>query len=97
MLQIIKDTTNLWACECNELAVLGHYLFVFRDLQTNIETIEYLNEDLLTDRYIQFEIIDGTTLDLTEGEYEYRIFDGDGTSENYSTMTLLEVGKLIVK
>jgi hypothetical protein len=97
MIQIIKDNVNVVGLQVMELAVNFHYLFVFRELQTQEVTKEYLIPTTTTDRYTRFEIDEPTDLELPIGEYEYRVYDGDGTSTNESTFELLEVGKMIVK
>ena len=97
MIQIIKDSVNVVGLQVMELAVNFDYLFVFRELQTQEVTKEYLVPETTTDRYTRFEITDPTDLDLPIGEYEYRVYDGDGTSTDESLFELLEIGKMIVK
>jgi hypothetical protein len=97
MIQIIKDNVNVVGLQVMELAVNFDYLFVFRELQTQEVTKEYLVPETTTDRYTRFEITDPTDLDLPIGEYEYRVYDGDGTSMDESLFELLEIGKMIVK
>jgi hypothetical protein len=97
MIQIIKDNVNIVGLQVMELAVNFDYLFVFRELQTQEVTKEYLVPQVTTDRYTRFEITDPTDLDLPIGEYEYRVYDGDGSSTDESLFELLEVGKMIVK
>jgi len=97
MIQIIKDSVNVVGLQVMELAVNFDYLFVFRELQTQEVTKEYLVPETTTDRYTRFEITDPTDLDLPIGEYEYRVYDGDGISTDESLFELLEIGKMIVK
>jgi hypothetical protein len=94
MIQIIKGSVNIVGLQVMELAVNFNYFFVFRELQTQIVTKEYLIPQLTTDRYTRFEIEDPTNLDLPIGEYEYRVYDGDGSSTDESLFELLEVGKI---
>ena len=97
MIQIIKDNVNVVGLQVMELAVNFDYLFVFRELQTQEVTKEYLAPVTTTDRYTRFEITDPTDLNLPIGEYEYKVYDGDGTSTDESLFELLEIGKMIVK
>lgn len=97
MIQIIKGSVNIVGLQVMEIAVNFDYLFVFRELQTQTVTKEYLIPDTTTDRYTRFEIEDPTDLDLPIGEYEYRVYDGDGTSTDESNFDILEIGKMIVK
>lgn len=97
MVEIIKDSTNVVGLQVMELAINQEYLFVFRELQTQTETKTYIEPTSTTDRYTRFEITDPTDIDLSVGEYEYRVFDGDGISTDETEFTLLEVGKMIVK
>lgn len=97
MIQIIKDSVNVVGLQVMELSINFNYLFVFRELQTQIVTKEYLVPQLTTNRYTRFEIEDPTDLDLPIGEYEYRVYDGDGSSTDESNFDILEIGKMIVK
>jgi hypothetical protein len=97
MIQIYKGSVNVVGLQVMELAVNFNYFFVFRELQTQTVTKEYLMPQLTTDRYTRFEIEDPTDLDLPIGEYEYRVYDGDGSSTDEANFDILEIGKMIVK
>lgn len=97
MIQIIKDSVNVVGLQVMELSINFNYLFVFRELQTQIVTKKYLVPQLTTNRYTRFEIEDPIDLDLPIGEYEYRVYDGDGSSTNEANFDILEIGKMIVK
>lgn len=97
MIQILKGESSIWGLQVFELAKGEDYLFLFKNLQTLEETVLYINSTAQSDRYTRFEITDPTDFDLEIGEYEYTVFDGDGVSVDYSEMTVLETGKLIVK
>lgn len=97
MIQIIKDSVNVVGLQVMELSINFNYLFVFRELQTQIVTKEYLVPQLTTNRYTRFEIEDPIDLNLPIGEYEYRVYDGDGSSTNEANFDILEIGKMIVK
>ena len=96
MIQITKDSTNIVGLQVMELAINQEYLFVFRELQTQVETKIYLEPTSTTDRYTRFEIIEPIDIDLPAGEYEYRVYDGDGVSTNENEFIILEIGKMIV-
>lgn len=96
MIEIIKNSTNVVGLQVMELAVNQEYLFVFRELQTQAVTKTYLEPTSTTDRYTRFEIVDPTDIDLPAGEYEYRVYDGDGESTNENEFIILEIGKMIV-
>ena len=96
MIQITKDSTNIEGLQVMELAINQEYLFVFRELQTQVETKTYIEPTSTTDRYTRFEIVDPTDIDLPAREYEYRVYDGDGVSTNENEFTILEIGKMII-
>jgi len=90
MLVINKGGLNIWAVQCQELAIDKDYFFVFTNLQTREVTKSPLTESVVTDRYTRFELTDPTDIDLSIGEYQYEIYDDNTES------LLLEIGKLIV-
>ena len=96
MIAIEKDSTNVVGLQVMELAINQEYLFVFRELQTQVVTKTYLVPTSTTDKYTRFEIIDPTDINLEIGEYEYRVYDGDGISTNENEFLILEIGKMIV-
>ena len=90
MLVINKGGLNIWAVQCQELAIDKDYFFVFTNLQTREVTKSPLTEVTTTDRYTRFELTDPADIDLEVGEYQYQIYD------NNTESLLLEIGKLIV-
>lgn len=90
MLVINKLQTKYWYLTLTEKASAASYVFTFTHRQTEtVVTTTLTDVSTHTERYNQFQFIEGTTATLLEGEHEYSV----STSGN----VLCEIGILKVE
>lgn len=98
MIYLTKNSTTTIYLEAQQLNTTGHYLFVIYGYDSGETVVAYLDQLEETERYVSFDINVPDDLDIsTPGEYKYTVYNGDGNSEDYSTFTVLEVGRLILE
>lgn len=79
MLVINKEETKNWYLTLTEVASAASYVFTFTHRQTeSIVTTTLTDISAHTERYNEFEFIEGTTETLLEGEHEYSVSTADG-------------------
>jgi hypothetical protein len=101
MILLRKNQLSTFAVTLNELAnpnVAYNWLFRFRKEQSK-ESYEYLifltDDSPNTERYNQFDITEGTDLEMPIGDYEYRVYQmPDTTDTDYTRGTQVEIGKM---
>ena len=90
MLVINKGQTKYWYLTLTEKASAPSYVFTFTHRQTEtIVTRTLTDVSIHTERYNQFQFIEGTTATLLEGEHEYSVSTASGV--------LCEIGILKVQ
>jgi hypothetical protein len=90
MLVINKGQTKNWYLTLTEKASAASYVFTFTHRQTEtIVTSTLTDISAHTERYNEFEFIEGTTATLLEGEHEYSVSTAGGV--------LCEIGLLKVQ
>ena len=90
MLVINKGQTKYWYLTLTEKASAPSYVFTFTHRQTeSIITRTLTDVSIHTERYNQFQFIEGTTATLLEGEHEYSVSTAGGV--------LCEIGILKVQ
>jgi len=95
MIYQTKATENKMITEAQTLNTTGFYLWRFKHDQYDEEHILYLAPDQSTDRFAEFTLTLPGDADLSKtGMWHYYIYDGDGASTDYTTMTLLENGMI---
>ena len=103
MILLRKNQSNTFAVTLTELEnlnVASNWLFRFRKDQSR-ESYEYLifltDTSPNTERYNQFDIVEGTDLTLPLGDYEYRVYQMPDTNDtDYTRGTQVEIGKMRV-
>ncbi len=103
MILLRKNQSNTFAVTLSELEnpnVASNWLFRFRKDQSR-ESYEYLifltDTSPNTERYNQFDIVEGTDLTLPLGDYEYRVYQMPDTNDtDYTRGTQVEIGKMRV-
>ena len=101
MILLRKNQSNTFAVTLNELAnpnVSYNWLFRFRKEQSK-ESYEYLifltDDSPNTERYNQFDLVEGTDLTMPIGDYEYRVYQMPDTNDtDYTRGTQVEIGKM---
>jgi len=101
MILLRKNQSNTFAVTLSELEnpnVASNWLFRFRKDQSR-ESYEYLifltDTSPNTERYNQFDIVEGTDLTLPLGDYEYRVYQMPDTNDtDYTRGTQVEIGKM---
>ena len=101
MILLRKNQSNTFAVTLNELAnpnVSYNWLFRFRKEQSK-ESYEYLifltDDSPNTERYNQFDLVEGTDLTMPIGDYEYRAYQMPDTNDtDYTRGTQVEIGKM---
>ncbi len=101
MILLRKNQSNTFAVTLNELAnpnVAYNWLFRFRKEQSK-ESYEYLifltDDSPNTERYNQFDLVEGTDLTIPIGDYEYRVYQMPDTNDtDYTRGTQVEIGKM---
>lgn len=79
MLVINKGQTKYWYLTLTEKASAPSYVFTFTHRQTETVVTRTLNDvSAHTERYNQFQFIEGTTATLLEGEHEYSVSTSGG-------------------
>jgi hypothetical protein len=90
MLYINQNTATLVVTQCQELATSSHYLWRLYHTQLHIELLFYPTIQTENDRYTSFEL----TINNALGEWDYTIYQGNGTDTDYISMPILEEGIL---
>lgn len=94
MIYLTQNTTNTIVCEANTLNTTGFYLWRFVSEQYKTEELLYIAPTETNDRFVKFSLTLPGDVDLSKvGKYHYYVYDGDGVSTDYDTMTLLENGQ----
>ena len=101
MILLRKNQTSTFAVTLKELAnpnVAYNWLFRFRKEQSK-ESYEYLifltDDSPNTERYNQFDLVEGTDLTMPIGDYEYRVYQMPDTNDtDYTRGTQVEIGKM---
>lgn len=79
MLVINKGQTKYWYLTLTEKASAPSYVFTFTHRQTETVVTRTLTDvSAHTERYNQFQFIEGTTATLLEGEHEYSVSTSGG-------------------
>jgi len=95
MIYLTKATANIITCEANKLNTTGFYLWRFVSDQYKTEYLIYLEPLSVSNRFCTFGLDLPGDIDLiNKGYYHYYVYNGDGLSEDFETMELLENGKL---
>jgi len=107
LIYIEKDTTNKIVLTLTENSTLSapFYLFVFEnEWNTATDPIEIYLPDTstATDRYNLFTLVDGSEtgadLDLTKGQYTYKIYEAlaEHVTVSDTTGDIVEEGRMVV-
>lgn len=98
MIHLTQSTTNIMTCEAQSLNTTGFFLWRFVSSQYETEHLIYIQPLFSNDRFSKFELILPTDINLSKiGKYHYYVYNGDGNSTDYTTMSLLENGQIDLK
>lgn len=103
MIYIDKDKSTVFGLTLTEKATItgAHFLFKFTsDFEEDAEPVYYAGEDISAypERLNIFEIIEGTEITLTRGQYTYEVYESQEPTDDVTETTgkVIESGRMVV-